>query len=91
MPKSVDANQARIVAALRAAGATVTLLHEVGGGCPDLLVGFRGQNFLLEVKNPETKGFLTESQYQWHDAWRGWAMVVENETEALVAVGAIGA
>jgi hypothetical protein len=46
----VDANQREVVAALRGAGATVQLLHAVGEGCPDLLVGYRGGNYLLEVK-----------------------------------------
>lgn len=31
----VDANQSEVVAAFRAAGATVQHLHMVGGGCPD--------------------------------------------------------
>ena len=48
MPKSVDANQPEIVAALRAAGATVQHLHEVGQGCPDILAGFRGRNYLID-------------------------------------------
>ncbi len=47
---NVDRNQPEIVAALRAAGATVEYLHAVGGGCPDLLVGYRGANYVLEVK-----------------------------------------
>ncbi len=35
----VDTNQADIVAALRAAGASVADMHELGHGYPDLLVG----------------------------------------------------
>lgn len=50
MPKRVDANQRSIVADLRAIGATVEDLHEVGDGCPDIAVGFRGQNYLFEIK-----------------------------------------
>lgn len=42
----VDANQAEIVAALKAAGATV----EVIGQPVDLLVGYRGEWILMEVK-----------------------------------------
>lgn len=45
-----DTNERPIIEALRAAGATVTQLD--GKGVPDLLVGFRGQTFLLEVKLP---------------------------------------
>ena len=43
----VDANQKQVVSALEAAGATV----EVIGKPVDLLVGFRGRFFLMEVKD----------------------------------------
>ena len=48
-----DSNQAEIVDALRKVGASVQPIHTVGGGVPDLLVGFRGQNYLFEVKDGE--------------------------------------
>ena len=69
MPKRVDANQADIVAALRKCGASVQDLHEVGGGCPDLLVGYHGVNALAEVKT--LKGRLLANQRRWMDAWKG--------------------
>lgn len=47
----IDGNQAQIVRALRQVGATVLSLADMGDGCPDLLVGFRGFNILLEVKD----------------------------------------
>jgi hypothetical protein len=37
--------------ALRSAGATVQSLAGVGKGVPDLLVGFKGQTLLFEVKD----------------------------------------
>ena len=46
-----DGNQAEVVAALQAYGASVQSLAGVGKGCPDLLVGFRGVTYLLEVKD----------------------------------------
>ena len=54
-PSRVDANQAEIVAAFRAAGATVLHLHSIGHGCPDLLVGYQGRNLLVEVKTADGK------------------------------------
>jgi hypothetical protein len=48
----VDHNHAEIVRALRDVGATVESLAAIGSGCPDALVGFRGVNVLLEIKNP---------------------------------------
>lgn len=100
--KQRDANERLIVDALRAVGATVQRLNEKG--TPDLLVGFRGVNYLLEVKNPESKfsirggrrtrgrGTLRATQVEWFAAWKG-APVVEviNGIEALVAIGALAA
>ena len=37
--RRVDNNQALIVRAFRAAGCTVEHLHQIGKGCPDLLIG----------------------------------------------------
>lgn len=86
----VDANQAEIVAALRKAGASVQHLHAVGAGCPDLLVGFRGRNLLVEVKDgnksPSARK-LTPDQVAWHDAWRGQVAVVKDVTEAMKLLG----
>lgn len=82
----VDSNQAEIVAALRAVGASVQTLANVGNGCPDLLVGFRGVNRLLEVKRPGGK--LTEPELAWGVAWRGRAEIVESVDDALREIGA---
>lgn len=82
----VDSNQSEIVEALRAIGATVQTLHQVGGGVPDLLVGFRGVNILLEVKDgkkPPSARRLTEAEYSWHVDWRGQVAVVNNVDEAI--------
>ena len=88
---NVDRNQPEIVAALRAAGATVEHLHAVGGGCPDLLVGYRGANYLLEVKDGQKVASgrtLTREQVVWHATWRGQKVIVEDIEQALRAIGA---
>jgi hypothetical protein len=85
-----DDNQREIVDALRSVGASVQLLHTVGKGCPDLLVGFRGQNFLLEVKDgkkPLSAQALTEDEKRWHLMWGGSVHTVRDVDEALVAIG----
>ena len=88
----VDANQREVVAALRDAGATVQLLHAVGEGCPDLLVGYKGLNMLLEVKDgskPPSAQKLTPQQEIWHQDWRGHRVVVNSPEAALAAIGVI--
>ena len=88
----VDANQREVVAALRGAGASVQLLHAVGEGCPDLLVGHLGVNYLLEVKDgqkPPSAQKLTPQQEIWHRDWRGHRVVVNSPEAALAAIGVI--
>jgi len=68
-----DQNQAAIVRALRKAGATVVITADVGGGFPDLVVGWNGVTYLVEVKN-RTK--LSESQQRFIERWRGGPIVV---------------
>jgi hypothetical protein len=90
-----DANQEAIVAALRAAGCSVSLIQGVReAGIPDLLVGLRDETFLLEVKRPKAKGQvagkLSADQVKWALEWRGGLVRdVRTVEEALEAVGLI--
>lgn len=89
----VDENQSDIVAALRAIGATVRVISQ-GDGIPDLLVGFRGQTFLLEVKDgrkPPSARKLTPAEQKFFDEWRGGTLVIVNTVdEAIAAVTGMG-
>lgn len=88
----VDANQREIVAALRAAGCTVQHLHTVGKGCPDILVGYRGTNLLLELKDerkPKSARKLTPDEADWHAKWQGQVCVVESIDAALDLVAGL--
>lgn len=87
---AIDRNQPDIVKRLRAVGCTVQPLHSVGGGCPDLLVGFQGRNVLLELKDgdkPPSAQRLTDDQAEWHAVWRGQVAVVNSIEGALAALG----
>jgi len=81
----VDANQAAVVSALRKAGASVAILANVGDGFPDLCVGLRHRNYLLEVK--DGKAQLTPAERNWATRWKGQASTVRTPDEALIAVG----
>lgn len=81
-----DANQPEIVKALRRCGAHVVDLHAIGGGCPDLLVGFRGVNYLIEIKT--LVGKVRTGQADFQATWPGGRVViVRSIVEALVAIG----
>lgn len=73
-PGRADMNQKEIVSALEKMGASVLDCHNHGHGMPDLIVGFRGKNHLVEIKNPANaygrKG-LNENQKQFAENWRG--------------------
>lgn len=63
----VDINQPAIVESFRVRGAQVLHLHQVGDGCPDLLVGYRGALGLVEVKRPGEG--LNPDQQQFFSQW----------------------
>ncbi len=65
-----DDNQGAIVKALRSIGAMVQPVHTVGKGVPDLLVIYRGEIHLTEVKDgskPKSARKLTDEQIKWHE------------------------
>jgi Holliday junction resolvase len=79
-----DGNQRQIISVLREAGASVCSLASVGSGCPDLLVGKDGVNFLIEVKNPDGRGMrYTRAERAFMDTWRGRVYVATSVSQAL--------
>jgi len=80
------------MAALRAIGAEVTSLHAVGNGVPDLLVSFRGQWFLIEVKDGKKAASdraLTPEQKKWISKQNAPVSVVETVEAALKTIGSV--
>jgi hypothetical protein len=75
----VDANQDQIVSALRSAGAYVWII-----GLPvDLLVGYKGHTFLVEVKNGSKKR-LTKLQADFFENWSGSTLVRIDSPESAL-------
>jgi len=79
-----DANEREIIDALKQIGCTVKQLS--AKGLPDLLVGYRGKNYLIEVKQPNGK--LTDDQVEFHASWFGTIHVVTTVDEAIKIVTA---
>ena len=79
-----DATQAEIVKALRSVGGKVILLHQVGGGCPDLLVWGNGRTFLIECKVPGEN--INRLQAEFIAAWPGEIHVVNSAEQAVAAL-----
>ena len=81
----VDANQIQIVSALRAAGAYVWII-----GLPvDLLVGYKGHTFLVEVKSTSKKR-LTKLQADFFENWGGSTLArIDCPEAALRMIGVV--
>jgi len=77
-----DANHKAIVAALTYHGAIVADMGNAGGGVPDLLCGFRGVLFLVEVKT--ATGALSAKQREFFDAWTEYPALVGREMTATI-------
>lgn len=86
-----DDNHAEVVKALRQIGCSVVSLAAVGAGFPDLAVGYRGRNLLLEVKDgskPPSRRKLTDDEAAFMAAWKGQYAVVESAEQAIAVVTA---
>ena len=87
-----DGNQPDIVQALRMVGASVIPCHTVGKGFPDLVVGYQGINYLIEIKDPaqpKHRHELTPAQVDFHRDWRGQIAKVFTVKEAMAVIGAL--
>jgi len=82
----IDVNQPEIVEQIRDLGYTVQHLHTLGKGCPDIMVGAKGKNYLFEIKNPEYDGKLTADEQEWHEMWKGQVDIVETIEDVLEVV-----
>jgi len=83
--KRVDANQDQIVVALRAAGAYVWIIS-----LPvDLLVGYKGHTFLVEIKT-DAKQRLTALQKDFFQNWGGSTLArIDSPDAALRMIGVL--
>ena len=88
----IDDNQNEIVKALRNVGASVAITSQMGKGFPDIVVGYRGLNFLFEIKDGNkvpSKRKLTDDEVQFFGNWHGQVDIVESIDDALKIIGAI--
>ena len=74
-----DGNQKQIVEGLRKLGCTVLHTHTLKK-CFDILVGYRGENYAFEIKDPDkppSKRRLTNGELGFFHSWRGQVDKVE--------------
>lgn len=88
-PKRTDANHAEVVAAYRRLGVAVLDLHEVGRGCPDLLVAIDGCMDLVEVKT--AAGKFTPDEREFAERWPESVVVVRSVEDVVRHVAEMAA
>lgn len=89
--KRTDENHSAVVAEIRAAlpEATVCDLSGSGRGVPDLLVGYAGRNYLIEIKDGTkipSQRELTDAQKDFHASWQGQVAIATTAAGAVAAI-----
>ena len=77
----VDGNHSVIVDALRTVGFSVRSTAAIGQGFPDVVCGYGGRTFLVEIKDgskPPSARNLTPDQVKFRDSWKGDYTVLES-------------
>jgi hypothetical protein len=91
--RRTDGNQQIIVRGLRRVpGCSVFDASRIGAGFPDLVVGYGGKNYLIEIKNPKqapSRRRLRAEQSQFGLSWRGQYSVAETLDDCLSILGVI--
>jgi hypothetical protein len=87
MIKRTDSNHAEIIKALRKIPKlSVFSTHEVGKGFPDIVIGYKGINYLIEIKDgnkPPSARKLTPDEVKFHHEWHGQIAIIKNLDELL--------
>lgn len=84
--RAVDANQPEIVKAARSVGAFVIILSTLGHGVPDILVVFRGQYWLMELK--VGKEGLTDDEKKFAASCPVPVHIIRSKEDLFILIGA---
>jgi hypothetical protein len=82
-----DLNQSTIVRQLRLLGASVEVVSTQAHGF-DLVIGWRGVNYIAEVKQPGHKHELTDLERHRMNTWAGRYMIIDSTEDFLCQVEA---
>ena len=81
--KKVDLNHADVVKTLRSLGASVFDASKVGKGFPDIVVGYKNNTILVEIKSGENKKF-TPTQLKFMSEWKGSSIIRINDIDGAI-------
>lgn len=77
-----DNNHKKIIDDLRKIGASVVSTHNVGSGFCDIVVGYRGRNYLFEIKSHKNAK-LTQDELKFSQIWNGQYHVIYSFDDAF--------
>lgn len=84
----VDNNQKEIVIGLRNYGATVLVTSQLKN-CFDILVGYNGINYIMEIKDgkkTKSKTKLTDGEIGFKNKWKGGEYYIVKSLEEAIEV-----
>lgn len=84
--RKIDSNQNLIVKQLRLLGYSVYITSSVGKGFPDLVIGKRDKNYLVELKDgskPPSARKLTDDEAKFIEGWQG-AVIVAHDLDGIL-------
>lgn len=79
-----DKNEAPLVKVAKKFGAGWVKIDQKDAG--DGIIGYRGQNAMVEFKNPENYGKLSGGQKDFHSTWPGAPPIVIETEDELIAL-----
>lgn len=87
MIRKTDSNHKRIIDNCRKIPQlSVYSTHTLGKGFPDIVIGYKGKNYLIEIKDgdkPKSQTKLTEDEIKFHDQWKGQVCIVYSFDDIL--------
>ena len=80
--KKTDSNHKELMDMIRKIpNASVFSTHTLGKGFPDIVIGYKGLNYLVEIKDgnkPKSAQKLTADEIKFHDSWKGQIITCNN-------------
>lgn len=83
----IDSNQNKVVGMLRKIpGVSVAITSQLGNGFVDIVVGYKGINYMIELKDGDkvaSKRKLTVDEIEFSDKWKGQYNVCKDFDEVF--------
>lgn len=88
--RKTDTNHKEIINKCRQVPAlSVFSTHTLGKGFPDIVIGYKGKNYLFEIKDgnkTKSQVKLTEDESIFHRNWRGQVTIVYSFEDILQVI-----